>query len=101
MDARKVVIPRTGKGAKFTLVNAVDLTLSPHQIRIKAESCGVAFADVLMREGLYPDVERRDLTPGYDVVGRVIEIAACRGDCRELWLLHGDATRSSSLGSGD
>ena len=73
MRTNKIIIPRTGARAKFKLVEEGMPLLDANQILVKAEVCGVAFADVLMREGLYPDVERRNLTPGYDVVGRVID----------------------------
>jgi NADPH:quinone reductase-like Zn-dependent oxidoreductase len=35
---------------------------------VRNEACGVAFADVLIREGVYPGV-RLPATPGYEVVG--------------------------------
>ncbi|HEX6836660.1 MAG TPA: medium chain dehydrogenase/reductase family protein [Polyangia bacterium] len=40
-------------------------------VRLKVAACGVAFADVLMREGLYPGVPKPPFAPGYDVVGTV------------------------------
>lgn len=43
----------------------------PGQVLIAVESAGVAYADVLMRRGVYPETPRLPFTPGYDVVGRV------------------------------
>ena len=34
-------------------------------------ACGLAFADVLMRRGMYPSVPRMPYAPGYDIVGAV------------------------------
>ena len=80
MKNRRIVIPRTGAGAKFELVESelpsFEDALGENQVLVKTEVCGVAFADVLMREGLYPDVERRNLTPGYDIVGRIVAVGS-------------------------
>lgn len=41
------------------------------QVLVEVEAAGVAYADVLMRRGVYPENPRVPFTPGYDVVGRV------------------------------
>ncbi|MVF14878.1 zinc-binding dehydrogenase [Ketobacter sp. MCCC 1A13808] len=71
---RKIIIPHTGSHAKLDLIESELPALEPNQILVKTEACGVAFADILMREGLYPDVDRRNLTPGYDVVGEIVQV---------------------------
>ncbi len=44
----------------------------PGQVRIKTLASGVAFTDVMIRKGKYPDVKQDPpLTLGYDLVGRV------------------------------
>jgi NADPH:quinone reductase-like Zn-dependent oxidoreductase len=43
----------------------------PNEVRIQILACGVAFADVLMRRGLYSGVPRIPYSPGYDIVGTV------------------------------
>lgn len=43
----------------------------PGQALIKVEAAGVAFADVLIREGLYPGIGPYPRPLGYDFVGRV------------------------------
>ncbi len=73
---RKIIIPRTGRNASIELIKSELPPLAPGQILVKTEACGVAFADILMREGLYPNVERRNLTPGYDIVGRVAQVGS-------------------------
>ena len=45
----------------------------PSQVRVKIEATGVAFADVVMRRGLYSSA-KPPVTPGYDFVGRVEEV---------------------------
>jgi NADPH:quinone reductase-like Zn-dependent oxidoreductase len=41
------------------------------QVRVKNLASGVAYADVLMRHGLYPKTPAFPFTPGYDIVGDV------------------------------
>lgn len=42
-----------------------------HEVGIRILACGVAFADVLMRRGMYPGAARPPYSPGYDIVGVV------------------------------
>ncbi len=44
------------------------------EVRIRVECAGVALADVMRREGLYPSSPTPPFTPGYDVVGVVDEV---------------------------
>jgi len=44
------------------------------EVRVRILATGVAFADVLMRYGLYPGTPRLPFTPGYDMVGDVDSI---------------------------
>ncbi len=41
------------------------------QVRVKNLASGVAYADVLMRHGLYPKTPAFPFTPGYDIVGDI------------------------------
>lgn len=47
----------------------------PSQVRVKIEAAGVAYADIVMRRGLYSS-SKPPVTPGYDFVGRVEETGA-------------------------
>lgn len=58
--ARPTIIPRPEAG----------------QVLIGVEAAGVAYADVLMRRGLYPETPPLAFTPGYDVVGRILAVGA-------------------------
>ncbi|MGB9012519.1 MAG: alcohol dehydrogenase catalytic domain-containing protein [Aeromicrobium sp.] len=42
------------------------------EVLVEIEAAGVAYADVLMRRGIYPESPALPFTPGYDVVGRVV-----------------------------
>ncbi len=48
-----------------------------NELRIRILACGVAFADVLMRRGLYSGVPAMPYSPGYDIVGVVESCGAC------------------------
>lgn len=41
------------------------------EVRVKILATGVAFTDVMMREGAYPGVPKLPYSPGYDIVGVV------------------------------
>ncbi len=41
------------------------------EVRVKVLAAGVAYADVLMRRGLYPGTPPPPFTPGYDLVGEI------------------------------
>lgn len=43
----------------------------PTQVRVRVLAAGVAYADVLMRRGLYPKTPMPPFTPGYDLVGEI------------------------------
>lgn len=47
-------------------------TVGAGQVLVKVEAAGVAYADVLMRRGMYPETPALPFVPGYDVVGRVV-----------------------------
>jgi NADPH:quinone reductase-like Zn-dependent oxidoreductase len=67
----RVVITRPGGPEVLKLV-AEDLPSPARgEVRVKVLAAGVAYADILMRRGLYPGVPRLPFTPGYDIVGEV------------------------------
>lgn len=46
------------------------------KIRVRITATGVAFTDVMMREGVYPGVPKLPYSPGYDIVGIVDGVGA-------------------------
>lgn len=71
MKYRRVVITRKG-GPEALQVIEEDLPQpKPGEVRVKTLTAGVAFADILIREGLFPGLPRRPFTPGFDLVGVV------------------------------
>jgi len=71
---KAVVISRIGGPEVLQLVEREMPVPGPGQVRIKIFATGVAYADVLMRTGLYLGVPKIPYPPGYDIVG-VVESA--------------------------
>ncbi len=47
---------------------------APGHVRVKVLAAGVAFADILMRHGLYPGAPQFPFVPGYDIVGDIDDV---------------------------
>ncbi len=67
----RVVITRLGGPEVLQWVEQDTPTPGPGQVLVKVLATGVAFADVLMRRGLYPGTPKFPFAPGYDIVGEV------------------------------
>ncbi len=69
-NARMVITGRGGPEV-FRWIEDDLPTPGSGQVRVKVIAAGVAFADVLMRHGLYPGAPAFPFAPGYDIVGEV------------------------------
>jgi NADPH:quinone reductase-like Zn-dependent oxidoreductase len=76
MQCKHMVITR--HGGPEVLQIAIDELLEPQvgEVRIRILATGVAFTDVLIREGLYPGLPKVPFTPGYEVVGIVDQVGS-------------------------
>ena len=68
---RQVWITKAGPPEVLVVKEAPEPRPAPGEMRIRVEVCGVNFADVMGRLGLYPDLPRIPVVPGYEVAGRV------------------------------
>ena len=68
---RRVVVTRHGGPDVLSVVESETPDPASGEVRIRVEATGLAFADILMREGLYPGTPKVPFAPGYDVVGTV------------------------------
>ncbi len=61
----------TGKTKPYTLQTITEAIPepAPGYVRVKVQAAGVAFADVMVRQGMYPGAPKNPMTPGYDIVG--------------------------------
>src|SRR5271163_1437540 len=73
---KSVVITRLGGPGVLQLVDRDLPEPSGREVRVKVAATGVAFADVLMRYGLYPGAPPVPFVPGYDIVGVVDAVGA-------------------------
>jgi NADPH:quinone reductase-like Zn-dependent oxidoreductase len=71
MRNARVVLTALGGPEVLKMVEENIREAGAHEVLVRILACGVAFADVLMRRGLYPGVPALPYTPGYDIVGVV------------------------------
>lgn len=68
---RRVVVTQHGGSDVLQVVTSEMPAPGSGEVRIRVKATGLAFADILMREGLYPGTPKVPFAPGYDVVGVV------------------------------
>lgn len=71
MRNTRVVLTALGGPEVFRIIEDEIRDPAANEVRIRILACGVAFADVLMRRGLYWPVPPLPYSPGYDIVGIV------------------------------
>jgi len=80
-------VPRTGETVRVVLPGRVEpsgleITTAPiptpsgGQLLVKVEATGISYAEQAMRKGRYFGQPKFPFTPGYDLVGRVLEVGA-------------------------
>lgn len=73
---RQVWITRSGGAEALELRETADPAPQEHELRIRVRASGVNFADILARQGLYPDAPKRPCVVGYEVAGTVDAVGA-------------------------
>jgi synaptic vesicle membrane protein VAT-1 len=68
---RQIWISKAGPPEVLQVKEAPDPPPAAGELRIRVEASGVNFADIMGRLGLYPDLPRIPVVPGYEVAGRV------------------------------
>lgn len=68
---RQVFITGTGGPEKLQVREAADPSPAAGQLRIRVKASGINFADILARQGLYPDAPKIPCVVGYEVSGTV------------------------------
>jgi NADPH:quinone reductase-like Zn-dependent oxidoreductase len=68
---RQIWISKAGPPEVLQVREAPDPRPAAGELRIRVEASGVNFADIMGRLGLYPDLPRIPVVPGYEVAGRV------------------------------
>ena len=76
MPNSRVIISAYGGPEVLKLIEESVPEPDSNQVRLKIIATGVAFADVLMRYGMYPNMPALPFSPGYDVVGVVDKVGS-------------------------
>ena len=63
---RQVIIAGHGGSVQLQVREVADPTPGTGQVRIRVRASGVNFADVLARQGLYPDAPKPPCVVGYE-----------------------------------
>jgi synaptic vesicle membrane protein VAT-1 len=71
---RAVWIMRTGGPEALEVRETPDPEAGPGQVRVRVHVAGLNFADVMARQGLYPDAPKPPCIVGYEVAGVVDEL---------------------------
>jgi NADPH:quinone reductase-like Zn-dependent oxidoreductase len=70
LTTQAIWIDKTGPANSLVLRDTIVPPPGPEQVRIRIEAAGVAYADVMLRNGVYPGAAP-PIVPGYDCVGIV------------------------------
>ena len=68
---RQIVIPKYGDVSVFRIDEKPDPQPGKDEVFIRVRASGINFADILARQGLYPDAPKLPMVIGYEVSGRV------------------------------
>jgi NADPH:quinone reductase-like Zn-dependent oxidoreductase len=73
---RKVLVPRFGNESVLQVIEAKISSPKTGEVQVQVLHSVVAGSDVNMRRGLYPFQRKAPLTPGYSMIGKVLENGA-------------------------
>ena len=73
---RQIWIARSGGPEVLEVREAADPAPAPGEIAIDVHACGVNFADVVARMGMYPDAPKPPCVVGYEVAGIVTAVGS-------------------------
>src|SRR4029450_5405758 len=79
---KQVVTTTTGDISVLKVQEKPDPTPKPGEVLIRVKAAGLNFADILSRQGLYPDSPAKPCVMGYEVSGVVHQLG--EGVAREL-----------------
>src|SRR3954447_20239267 len=71
---RAAVLPRHGGPEVFEIQDRPEPPVAPGRVRVRVKAAGVNFADLMARQGLYPDAPDLPSVLGYEVAGEVEQV---------------------------
>ncbi len=79
---RAVAIRNAGPPEALETIDAPEPSAGPGEIVVRVHRAGVNFADILARQGIYPDAPPPPFVPGYEVSGVVAAAGPGAGEFR-------------------
>ena len=71
---RAAVLPKHGDPDVFEIQDRPEPSSAPGRVRVRVRAAGVNFADLMARQGLYPDAPDLPAVLGYEVAGEVEDV---------------------------
>jgi NADPH:quinone reductase-like Zn-dependent oxidoreductase len=71
---RAAVLPRNGAPDVFEIQERPDPSIGPGRVLVRVRAAGINFADLMARQGLYPDAPDLPAVLGYEVAGEVEQV---------------------------
>jgi len=68
---RALVIPETGPPEVLRVEDRPEPKAGPGEVRVRVKAAGINFADLMARQGLYPDAPKLPAVVGYEFAGDV------------------------------
>ena len=68
---RSIWIPKFGAPDVLEVRETPDPTPGPGEVRVDVKASGLNFAEVMGRQGLYPDASKPPIVMGYEVAGTI------------------------------
>ncbi|GAB3976635.1 medium chain dehydrogenase/reductase family protein [Actinoallomurus acanthiterrae] len=86
---KKIIVERFGGPERLRLADAVTPPAQEGHARVKVSAAGVGYTDVMARRGEYLLQRRRPFTPGYELVGEIVDYRIEPGRPVPSWLAPG------------
>src|SRR3954471_16328610 len=71
---RAAVLPRHGGPEVFEIQDRPEPSIGPGRVRIRVRAAGINFADLMARQGIYPDAPDLPAILGYEVAGEIEDV---------------------------
>jgi NADPH:quinone reductase-like Zn-dependent oxidoreductase len=68
---KALVIPETGPPEVLKVEDRPEPTPGPGEVRVRVKAAGINFADLMARQGLYPDAPKLPAVVGYEFAGDI------------------------------
>ena len=83
---KAIVLTQTGSGSDYSNLKVRDEPYpsleKSDQVLVRTKACGVNFAELMQRQGLYRPVTKTPYTPGYEASGVVEQVGADVADLK-------------------